>query len=147
MPTIGGWSLDFILVVAILVGPPTAFFFALLFTDMGYGGQGQLSDLLSRVQTIRGQIELYNVQNPQTPYDETTPVGPTFWDPLVRGDYLPGPQMNEFQDNSSLVVSAPREGAGWVWAEAVPGEPWTLNRYAVDEDGDLLDWDEDGRPD
>ena len=37
--------------------------------------------------------------------------------------------------------------AGWVWAEGTPGDAWTLNFYAVDENGRLFDGDGNGKPD
>ncbi len=116
------------------------------FTDTGRGG-GMGSNLLSTLQTIRSQIELYNVQNPETRYDAMTPVGPTFWDPLVQNDYLQMAPHNPFQNNSSLVVASPTEGAGWVWGETSAGRPWTLSVYAVDGNGNFFDWDKDGLPD
>ncbi len=103
--------------------------------------------MLSQLQTIRSQIELYNSKNPETPYDATTPVGPAFWDPLVQNDHLRMAPTNPLQDNSSLVVASPTEGAGWVWAETSAGDPWTLNVYAIDENGNFFDWDNDGLPD
>ena len=103
--------------------------------------------LQSRLHTIRSQIELYNVQNPETPYDATTPAGPAFWDPLVRGNYLQMAPKNPLQANSSLVVATPMEGAGWVWAErSWPLPPEFVGKftiYAIDENGNFFDWDED----
>jgi len=101
----------------------------------------------SRLNTIRSQIELYNVQNPETRYDATTPVGPAFWAPLLRGYYLQMAPDNPFQNGSTVVGATPAMGTGWVWAETSAGDPWTLNVYAVDERGNLYDGDQDGSPD
>ncbi len=100
---------------------------------------------LSQLQTIRHQIELYNVLNPETPYDATTPVGSAFWDPLVENNYLATAPRNPAWDNSSLVVASPIAGAGWVWAEH---PRWgSVNIMAIDPNGNLLDRDNDGWPD
>ncbi len=106
----------------------------------------------SRLHTIRSQIELYNVQNPEAPIDATTPVGPAFWEPLVKGGYLQRPVKNPLQGNSTVVGATPAMGTGWVWA------PWADMVWvddlspvyvfrAVDENGNLYDGDQDGLPD
>ena len=105
-----------------------------------------LTMLQSQLQTIRSAIELYNEENPAQTYDATTNVF-GFWDHLVQGNYLPAEPENHLQNNSSIVSEAPGIGAGWVWANANPGEPWTLNLYAVDENGGWYDGDGDGIPD
>ncbi len=99
--------------------------------------QGQL-------QTVRRQIELYNAQNPTTPYDEFTPVA-TFWNPLVAGDYVHGEPRNPLQNGSVVVGAAPAPGTGWVWA-MLGGDPWTLNLYAVDESGAFFTNPQTGEP-
>ena len=120
-------------------------------TDTGRGG-GMGSNLLSTLQTIRSQIELYNVQNPETRYDATTPVGPAFWEPLVRGNYLQMAPKNPYQNNSTVVGATPAMGTAWVWA------PWAdmvwlddlspvYEFHAVDKSGNLYDGDQDGLPD
>jgi hypothetical protein len=106
-----------------------------------------VSNVRWQLQTIRRQVGRYNAQNPETPYDAMTPTGPAFWDPLVHNGHLPVAPVNPLQDWSSLVAAAPAQGAGWVWAEALPCEPWTLNLYAVDGNGAILDWDRNGVPD
>ena len=146
VPTIWGFSLDFIVVVVAIAGVLSAMV-VLQFTGSGHNHPAWLPDLLSQLQTVRMQIELYNSEHPETPYDATTPVGPAFWDPLLQNGYLVTVPRNPAQNKSSLVVASPREGAGWVWAEGLPGDPWTLSIYAIDAKGKLLDWDEDGRPD
>lgn len=44
----------------------------------------------------------------------------------------------------SLLIAA--HIAREVWVEASAGDPWTLNVYAIDTNGNLLDWDNDGMP-
>ena len=99
----------------------------------------------SELQTIRSQIELYNVQNPGKAFDDATPlVG--FWDPLLQGNYLQSAPKNALQ-NSTTVGSGPGAGVGWVWMRLDPAAGWTLNLYAVDKNGSLYDADGDGMPD
>ncbi len=106
----------------------------------------------SYLQTIRAQIELYNVQNPETRYDATTPVGPAFWEPLVRAYYLQTAPKNPLQNSSTVVGATPAMSTGWVWAPAADmvhaddGLPFYV-LYAVDEHGNLYDGDQDGLPD
>ncbi len=119
------------------------------FTDPGNSARGSLE---SQLQISRSQIELYNLQNPETRYDATTPVGPAFWDPLVRDYYLQSAPKNPFQNNSTVVGATPAMGTGWVWApgadmgHADDGLPFYV-LYAVDEYGNLYDGDHDGLPD
>jgi len=104
----------------------------------------------SVLQTIRSQIELYNLQNPVTRYDATTPVGPAFWDPLVRGYYLQRAPRNPLQNASTVVGAAPAQGIGWVWApwaDMVHADEPFYALYLVDERGNLYDGDQDGLPD
>ncbi len=96
---------------------------------------------------IRHQIELYNMLNPDSPYDETTPAGPGFWDRLVEGNFLHTAPTNELQQYSTLVVDWPKKGAGWVWTTGPASAPSMFNLYRIDEAGELYDGDEDGTPD
>ncbi|MHC4422461.1 MAG: type II secretion system protein, partial [Planctomycetota bacterium] len=133
------WTIVLLVIVGVL-----AAFIVPQFQDVN--GYHTNPGLRSQVQTVRSLIELYNVQNPVTPFDETTPVGPAFWDPLVQGDYLQAAPQNSLQHNSTLVASFPRQGAGWIWGRAVLGDPRTLNIYAVDEDGKLFSDPDTGQP-
>ncbi len=90
------------------------------------------------LQTIRSQIELYNLQNPASAYDAATPVA-TFWTPLLEGNYLHTEPKNPMQNGSTAVATGvPAVGSGWVWFESVPGQSWSLGFYAVDVNGNLL---------
>ncbi len=109
------------------------------------------SDVRSQLQIVRSQIKLYNVQNPATPYDETTPVGPAFWDRLLQGNYLRAEPINMLTPNPAVndpsgVAAAPAVGGAWLWMESSPGDPLTLNMYAVDEDGNLYSDPDTGQP-
>ncbi len=123
-----------ILIVVVILGILAAIVIP-QFTDAS--NEAMEASVRSQLQTIRSQIELYNVQNPATAYDAATPVG-TFFDPLVQNDYLQTPPKNPLQNNSNTVGAAPLAGVGWVWMETAAASPWTLNVYAVDLTGALF---------
>ncbi len=106
-----------------------------------------LTTLQVQLQTIRSAIELYNDENPHNPYDAATIPYGGFWDPLLENSYLQKLPANPLQNYSTMVASAPAVGVGWVWAEAFAGDPWTLDLYAVDENGGWYDGNRDGSPD
>ncbi len=139
-----GFTLIEILIVVVILGILAAIVIP-QFTDAA--AEASRSNLQSQLQTLRSQIELWNVQNPADPYDVgITPDG-TFWDNLVQNNYLQTLPKNPLQDGSTLVAAAPAVGSGWVWAEASAGDTWTLNLYSVDETGAWFDGDGDGLPD
>ncbi len=139
-----GFTLIEILIVVVILGILAAIVIP-QFTDAA--GEANRSNLQSQLQTIRSQIELYNVQNPATAYAPGEAVG-TFWDKLVQNNYLQTLPKNPLRNGSTLVAAAANATAGWVWAEATAGDTWTLNIYAVDEGGTgLFDGDGDGTPD
>ena len=138
-----GFTLIEILIVVVILGILAAIVIP-QFTDASQ--EASRSNLQSQLQTLRSQIELYNVQNPRDEYDAATATA-DFWGPLVRNNYLQTLPKNPLQGNSTLVGAAPAAGTGWVWAEATAGSTWTLNIYAVDETGTWFDGDGDGTPD
>ncbi len=139
-----GFSLIEILIVVVILGILAAIVIP-QFTDAAE--EASRSNLQSQLQTLRSQIELWNVQNPAGPYDDTTVVGITFWDNLVQNNYLQTLPKNPLQNGTTLVAAAPAVAFGWVWAEASAGDTWTLNLYAIDADGLWFDGDGDGSPD
>jgi hypothetical protein len=122
------------------------------------GGSALCCNLRSQLQTIRSQIELYNVQNPSDPYDaDGAPAGfggpglVNFWDALVQGEYLQAEPINPHTpfpggNNPTAVAAAAAANGAWVWAESNPGDRWTLNIYAIDEDGSLYSDPDTGQP-
>ncbi len=123
-----------ILIVVVILGILAAIVIP-QFTDASEDAMD--ASVRSTLQTIRSQIELYNIQNPATAYDALTPVA-TFWDPLLQGNYLQTAPKNPMQNGSSSVGVAPAAGVGWAWYEGVAGQTWSLGFYAVDVNGDLL---------
>jgi hypothetical protein len=112
------------------------------------------TEMQSLLQDIRRAIALYNEQNYTDPYNVLVhaPGDASFWDPLIEGGYLPSAPINPLTPNPdindpSAVVAAPKPGAAWVWLRASPGDPWTFDLYAVDENGDIYDGNGDGYPD
>jgi len=140
-----GFTLIEILIVVVILGILAAIVIP-QFTDAA--AEASRSNLQSQLQTIRSQIELYNVQHPQDPYDvDTTPDGTgTFWQRLVEHNYLQTLPKNPLQGGSTAVGLGPAVDIGWYWAE-IGGDSWTLNLYAVDADGNMFDGDGDGLPD
>jgi general secretion pathway protein G len=144
-----GFTLIEILIVVVILGILAAIVIP-QFTDASQ--EASVSSLQTQLQTIRSQIELYNVQHPATPYDvngygddgsgaQETAFG-NFWVALVQNDYLQTEPRNPLQNGVTAVSDAPAANVGWVWD--APGGAWTLNLYAVDETGASLDLDDDG---
>ncbi len=138
-----GFTLIEILIVVVILGILAAIVIP-QFTDAA--AEASRSNLQSQLQTVRSQIELYNVQNPATPYDAASGVV-GFWDPLIQNNYLQTLPKNPLQNGSTAVAAAPGMAVGWVWAESSAGDTWTLNIYSVDETGAWFDGDGDGLPD
>ncbi len=124
-----------ILIVVVILGILAAIVIP-QFTDASEDAMD--ASVRSTLQTIRSQIELYNIQNPATPYDAATIVDATFWDPLLQGNYLQTAPKNPMQNGTTSVGPAPAVGTGWAWFEGVVGATWSLGFYAVDVDGNLL---------
>ena len=142
-----GFTLIEILIVVVILGILAAIVIP-QFTDAA--GEANRANLQSQLQTIRSQIELYNVQNPQTAYSAAE--GMTgFWDKLIQNNYLQAMPKNPLVSGSTTVAAGPGADVGWIWAEASGGDTWTLNLYATDPtdgiNGGWFDGDGDGTPD
>ena len=129
-----------ILIVVVILGILAAIVIP-QFTDAS--NEAMEASVRTQLQTIRSQIELFNVQNPATAYDDLTDettfwMGPNGDDGLIPKDYLQTAPKNPLQNNATLVGTVPAMGTGWVWATDASGQPWTLNVYAVDLEGLLF---------
>jgi prepilin-type N-terminal cleavage/methylation domain-containing protein len=105
-----------ILIVVVILGILAAIVIP-QFTDASQ--EASASNLASQLQTIRSQIELYNVQNVNTTFD---PVA-NDWDQLTNNDYLQAPPKNPFADAGvQTVIAAGVAGdstmQGWLWGDA-----------------------------
>ncbi len=142
-----GFTLIEILIVVVILGILAAIVIP-QFTDAA--GEANRANLQSQLQTIRSQIELHNVQNPQTAY-AVGEVMTSFWDKLIVNNYLQAMPKNPLVNGSTTVGAAPGGDIGWIWAEATAGDSWTLNLYATDPtdgiNGGWFDGDGDGTPD
>ncbi len=144
-----GFTLIEILIVVVILGILAAIVIP-QFTDAA--GEANRANVQSQLQTIRSQIELYNVQNPATPYAPGENLS-SFWDKLVTNNYLQRAPKNPLMSgttNSTGVADSP--GSAWIWAESSSGDTWTLNLYASDPtpagiNGGWFDGDGDGEPD
>ena len=117
-----------ILIVVVILGILAAIVIP-QFTDASQ--EAMEASVRSQLQTIRGQIELYNVQHPQAPYDNTTALG-TFWDNLVAESYLQQEPRNPLQGGLTNVGAGAAVDTAWVWAVDVNGN---MQFTAVDENG------------
>ncbi len=116
-----------ILIVVVILGILAAIVIP-QFTDASE--EAMNASVVSQLQTLRSQLELYNVQNPLTAYDDTTVLA-TFWDALVDGDYIQAAPKNPLQADSTAVIGGAAPGSGWVWREKT-GASLTYMLYAID---------------
>ncbi len=139
-----GFTLIEILIVVVILGVLAS----IVIPQFASASQeASTSNIASQLRTLRTQIALYNVQHQATVYDAATVVDGTFWDALYENTYLQTLPKNPLQGNSTRVTNGPGAGFGWIWAEATAGDSWTLNIYALDENGAWFDGDGDGLPD
>ena len=135
-----------ILIVVVILGILAAIVIP-QFTDASQ--EASASNLVSQLQTIRSQIELYNVQNMNTPYDPI--AGMAQWDQLVVNDYLQSPPKNPFRNSSQVIIAGCMPGAaeGFLWGDcatygvsmyaSVPaGSNYDNGAGVFDFDGDLI---------
>ena len=139
-----------ILIVVVILGILAAIVIP-QFTDASQ--QAMEASVLTQLQSIRGQIELHDVQWPSRLFDPLVdPIGPwgqlvsgdIAFDPEYLGDYLASPPVNPLQSSSEVTGPDPADGFGWFW-----GNPngWGTGLYAIDEFGAQLDLDGDGNAD
>ena len=126
-----------ILIVVVILGILAAIVIP-QFTDASQ--EAMESSVVSQLQTLRSQLELYNVQNPTTAYDADTAMD-GFWDNLIDGDYIQAAPKNPLQGGATAVAGAAAADVGWVWRNK-DGDSDTFMLYAVDSEG--AEFDEDG---
>ena len=126
-----------ILIVVVILGILAAIVIP-QFTDASE--EAMESSLRSQLQTIRAQIELWNVQNPADAinYDDDSPALATFWAQLVDNNMLQAEPRNPFAPaaTATSVAGAAGLGVGWVWRDQDGAGPNTqYDLYGVDADG------------
>lgn len=132
-----GFTLIEILIVVVILGILAAIVIP-QFTNAA--DEAKVSSVQSQLQTVRGQIELYNVQ--QGAYPDFANNG---WSDLTGGAYLQTDPRNAMRDNATgvvtgtAVIGAVSGGAatdGWYWNTA------TFLMYAIADDATstIYDW-------
>ena len=121
-----------ILIVVVILGILAAIVIP-QFTDASE--EAQRSSLVSQLQTVRGQLELFRVQEPVVA-GAFDPVNDGFQD-MIDLDYLQAAPVNPLT-NSSTVAAAAAAGVGWVWRDK-DGASTTMTFYGVKADGTEFD--------
>ena len=109
-----------ILIVVVILGILAAIVIP-QFTDASQDAMD--ANIRSQLQTIRSQIELFNVQAPRmgwSPlYDDQLAADGTFWDNLVVNDFLQQAPRNPLQApaTATAVGTAPGALFGWWWEQ------------------------------
>ena len=108
--------------------------------------EAMTSSVLADLQTVRRQIQLYDLDNAPWSFDPLDAVqNPNNWDELIAGAWIMKPPKNPLQDGDSGVAAAPAAGVGWTWSD--PNGWGVVGIYAVDETGVDFDLDADGLAD
>lgn len=134
-----GFTLVEILIVVVILGILAAIVIP-QFTNASETAKA--SSLVSQLQTLRSQLELYQVQHNGI-YPSSTSA--TFWEQLTRktnlagatvaadapgafGPYIQKPIVNPFTTggNGSVVGAAASANVGWVYAEDTATGNWTI---------------------
>ncbi len=137
-----GFTLIEILIVVVILGILAAIVIP-QFTSASE--DAQLSSVQSQLQTVRGQIELYNVDPDFTGYPNFETNG---WQDMIDAGLLQDEPRNAMRGNAtgvhvnavepaadgSDVASGGGDDDGWVWNDS------RNVMYAIDADGNLLDW-------
>jgi len=136
-----------ILIVVVILGILAAIVIP-QFTSASQDAQN--SSVQSQLQTVRGQIELYGIQNPAGAYPDFTVADNGGWDNMLNpawagaNRFLQSAPRNAMRNNATAIVvgaevdpgDASGGGAddGWYWDED------NNILYAIDRDGNILDW-------
>lgn len=107
-PARRAFTLIEILIVVVILGILAAIVIP-QFTDAST--EASNASVRSQLQTLRGQLELFRVQNGDVYPDLVADQ----WTDLVTGDYIQQAPKNPLQSNSTTVAAAAAAGVGWVW--------------------------------
>lgn len=108
-PARRAFTLIEILIVVVILGILAAIVIP-QFTDAST--QASRASVKSQLQTLRGQLELYKVQNADT-YPDLATDG---WVDLINGGYIQAAPKNPLMDNETDVnAGAAADGFGWYW--------------------------------
>jgi prepilin-type N-terminal cleavage/methylation domain-containing protein len=136
-----GFTLIEILIVVVILGILAAIVIP-QFTSASQDAQD--SQVRSQLQTVRGQIELYNVQTGEYPASVVA-GGADPWGDMVTGRYLQQDPRNSMRDNAvGIVTGTAAPGAAGVAADG-DGNGWYWNTttqilYAIDRNNAILDF-------
>ena len=124
-----------ILIVVVILGILAAIVIP-QFTDAA--GDAEESSVQSQLQTVRGQIELYNVQIGAYP-----DFSAGDWDDLTTNNYLQSAPRNAMRANAVDVVEGAAVPPAASGGAATDGWYWNTGSnimYAIDGAGNLYDW-------
>lgn len=124
-----------ILIVVVILGILAAIVIP-QFTDASE--DAQTSSVQSQLQTVRGQVELYNVQ--QVGYPD---FANNAWDDLVDNNYLMADPRNAMRSNATGVVTGTGVVGDASGGAATDGWYWNTDdniMYAIDADGNIFDF-------
>jgi general secretion pathway protein G len=130
-----------ILIVVVILGILAAIVIP-QFTDASQ--QANNSSVRSQLQTIRGQVELFRVNNNGADPGLDTDWADLITPPAGQAPYLQNPPRNPLMPAGSqnTVGDTP---AAWIWATSLNGSG-VMQVYANDGSGAVLDEDGDGNP-
>ena len=126
-----------ILIVVVILGILAAIVIP-QFTDASQDAQA--SSVQSQLQTVRGQIELYNVQMGAYP---ASVVAATDWSDMTDDGYLQGDPRNAMRSNEFGIVAGTADPGAASGGAATDGWYWNTDDnllYAIDADADIYDF-------
>lgn len=130
-----------ILIVVVILGILAAIVIP-QFTDASQ--DAQLSSVQSQLQTIRGQIELYNVQTGAYPATVVAGgAGATAWGDMTGNGYLQGDPRNAMRSNATGIVAGTAVPGAASGGAATDGWYWNTDDeiiYAIDSSDNILDF-------
>ncbi len=130
-----GFTLIEILIVVVILG----ILAAIVIPQFSSASEdAQNSQVRSQLQTVRGQIELYNVQTGGYP-DFATNV----WGDLTDNRYLQQEPRNSRRNNAVGIVAGTAGPGADSGGEAGDGWYWNTDDdilYAIDQDGTIIDF-------